>query len=716
MVLTLAPIALASLLAAQGEVKLPLRDYLAMVQRAEELERAQAAAVDSAEPAVAELASQRASIVWENDGAELTTVYEVQIQGAPATGVSLPLTGLALAADIRPRANASLQSVESGLQFVGTVSGRYRVEVRSRAGIETSGGVSRLRLSPFVAPVGDFDLSLPADLVFHCPGAVVAEDVVRDGRRHVRFALPRGSGGTIEVRRSDLMGAEAEALLASAVVVTLVDLRVDGVLRHDIVLYEVSRGRMESHEVTIPDGLEVERLATDEGPTPPLSSGGVIRVDRKTRLEGTGYLVLTSRPTSSEEIPLLPVVPRTAVRARYLAYASSVAAEVAPAPASVWLRVDLADLPREARAAVVSDVVSAWRLEGAESSAAVAALHVSPRPRAQLLGRVVTDRETLTLLTTDGTLVYRDEVEVAPGGATAFRMRLPDGAALWSVRVDDRLVRPVERDGEILIPLSLGAGDGGGQSIEVIAIRKQAVPAKRARLSVELPGITAPVLAHRFRLMLPEGNRYRYVGGDLTPVVAGAAAGAGASLRRIEGGLAIGGTSRAQGMGGTRELWGQVVDATGLPLPGATVTLSSKATGWSATVACDENGGFSFVALPGGSYRLTARLAGFSTSVLERVTPSSGRTAGYSIQLNIAAVAETVTVTAESPRISSLKVLEPKEDTSPLFRNEAESLRNGLVGGVKPIAILIPESGKLLTLTGALPPATVRVEIEVRPR
>ena len=42
--------------------------------------------------------------------------------------------------------------------------------------------------------------------------------------------------------------------------------------------------------------------------------------------------------------------------------------------------------------------------------------------------------------------------------------------------------------------------------------------------------------------------------------------------------------------------------------------------------------------------------------------------------------------------------------------------RPGLVGGVKPLNVAIPESGKVLLLTGVLPPADVDVELEVRAR
>jgi hypothetical protein len=51
---------------------------------------------------------------------------------------------------------------------------------------------------------------------------------------------------------------------------------------------------------------------------------------------------------------------------------------------------------------------------------------------------------------------------------------------------------------------------------------------------------------------------------------------------------------------------------------------------------------------------------------------------------------------------------------SDAFEEMAKGLQNGLVGGVKPLNVAIPESGKVLLLTGVLPPADVGVELEVR--
>jgi hypothetical protein len=54
------------------------------------------------------------------------------------------------------------------------------------------------------------------------------------------------------------------------------------------------------------------------------------------------------------------------------------------------------------------------------------------------------------------------------------------------------------------------------------------------------------------------------------------------------------------------------------------------------------------------------------------------------------------------------------EEAAAGYRNEIDALKQGLVGGVKPIPVKIPESGKALSLAGALPPAHVSVSLEVR--
>ena len=689
----------------QGEVKLPLRDYLALIEKGEAAEQARTDALRRAEPAVADLVSQHCSIAWSEPNAEVITRFEVELRGASTQPVTLPLTGLAWKAAIRPQGSASLQRAPEGLRLVAPDVGRYEVTVWSRASVQESGGVGRMELAPMTASVGEVELSLPEGRLFRLPGAVLAEEKSRDGRRVVRLAPPRGQPVALEIRR-DVQGAEADRLLARAVVVTIVDLGYDGPKRHDFVLYEVSRGEMGSLEVELPPGLELERLATDEGEAPPLLEARRLRVERTTKLQGQGYLALSSRPATLESIALDPIVPRIEVRARYLALASSIAAEVAPQPEASWLRVDLGDLPEAIRESEAgADLVAAWRLD---RDAGPLGLRVTARPAAPLLDTLVRRRESLTLLTPEATLLHRDTLSVRTT-ESAFRLRLPPGSTLWSVRVNDMAVRPVERDGVTFVPLV--SGRKGADTVEVVAVQERQLGSDRMRTRIALPEVAAPVLEHRWRLLLPEGNRYRYLAGDLLP------AAAFEPPREAWARAQAAPVSRVQGIGGVSGIHGRVLDESGALIPGATVGIRHHNTGWSASVTSDGEGNFWFSSIPSGTYQLRCDLPGFVSLEYPSIQVLPGETPSFALTLRVGAVEETITVGSSAP--APLRDVEAEREAAQQaaeFREQASLLKQGLVGGVRPVPVAIPESGKVLSLAGALPPPVVEVELEVKPR
>ncbi|MDE3260433.1 MAG: carboxypeptidase regulatory-like domain-containing protein [Acidobacteriota bacterium] len=94
---------------------------------------------------------------------------------------------------------------------------------------------------------------------------------------------------------------------------------------------------------------------------------------------------------------------------------------------------------------------------------------------------------------------------------------------------------------------------------------------------------------------------------------------------------------------------GAAQDEQGLVLPGVTVTLESDALLGSRVAVTDVDGSFRFQGLPAGSYTMTFELGGFATVVREDITVITGQTFTVNQTLSVAAVAETVTVTGESP-------------------------------------------------------------------
>ena len=96
---------------------------------------------------------------------------------------------------------------------------------------------------------------------------------------------------------------------------------------------------------------------------------------------------------------------------------------------------------------------------------------------------------------------------------------------------------------------------------------------------------------------------------------------------------------------------GVVTDSSGAVLPGVGVTLRQSGARDRKTVT-NEKGEFSFLGIGPGRYEVTCELAGFTTRSMS-VDVAAGATVDLAVQLPVASLAETVTVTAASPRASA---------------------------------------------------------------
>ncbi len=98
---------------------------------------------------------------------------------------------------------------------------------------------------------------------------------------------------------------------------------------------------------------------------------------------------------------------------------------------------------------------------------------------------------------------------------------------------------------------------------------------------------------------------------------------------------------------------GRVLDDQGAAVPGATVTATSLATGFVRTDVSDAEGIYRLNALPVGAYDLVAELQGFTRVEQKGLVVNVGQTIDLNLALRVAQVAETITVTGESPLIST---------------------------------------------------------------
>jgi Carboxypeptidase regulatory-like domain len=100
-------------------------------------------------------------------------------------------------------------------------------------------------------------------------------------------------------------------------------------------------------------------------------------------------------------------------------------------------------------------------------------------------------------------------------------------------------------------------------------------------------------------------------------------------------------------------LVGIVRDDQGGVLPGVTVTASSTSLLSVQSAISEVNGSYQFPSLPSGTYVLRFELQGFQTVARGAIQLDSGQTLTVDVQLPVASVQETVTVTAAAPVIDT---------------------------------------------------------------
>jgi len=111
--------------------------------------------------------------------------------------------------------------------------------------------------------------------------------------------------------------------------------------------------------------------------------------------------------------------------------------------------------------------------------------------------------------------------------------------------------------------------------------------------------------------------------------------------------LSVGGAVSAQEYTGA--IVGRVSDQTGAVLPGATISIDSDVLLASRTAVTSASGSYRFAELPIGTYSVTCEMPSFQTLIYEGIILNAGLTQTINFELGLAGVAETVTVSSESP-------------------------------------------------------------------
>jgi len=143
---------------------------------------------------------------------------------------------------------------------------------------------------------------------------------------------------------------------------------------------------------------------------------------------------------------------------------------------------------------------------------------------------------------------------------------------------------------------------------------------------------------------------------------------------------ALGATVGAQSQITTAVIEGIVSDTSGGVLPGVDVELRNVETNLTRSVVTDRDGRYVALQLPTGRYTLTFKLTGFATLIQENVPATVGEAVRVNASLKLSGVAETVTVTGQSPTVQTTRTAASSTldqttiETTPILGRKFEDL------------------------------------------
>jgi hypothetical protein len=109
----------------------------------------------------------------------------------------------------------------------------------------------------------------------------------------------------------------------------------------------------------------------------------------------------------------------------------------------------------------------------------------------------------------------------------------------------------------------------------------------------------------------------------------------------------------AQGGGGRSDITGTVFDQGKAILPGVTITATNEATGQVRTTVTSGDGRFAIPTVLPGTYMIKAELSGFQPTTQQGLVVAVGQEVKLTLTMQLAGVAEAVTVTAEAPLVEA---------------------------------------------------------------
>jgi hypothetical protein len=323
-------------------------------------------------------------------------------------------------------------------------------------------------------------------------------------------------------------------------------------------------------------------------------------------------------------------------------------------------------------------------------------------PDSSVLAAVAESAEVTTLVTSEGKSLTEVKLIVKNQAQPFLKVTLPPGASILSANVADERVKPVQGpDGNRVPLLRPGFRPTGSYTVSFVFMHSGAPFAKKGGAELTLPNMDIPISLLNWEVFLPEQYKVKDFGGDVI-----AANRVPVPFREEEYAMRRDGSrdQEARIMAFPGQMGGYVSDPSGAVIQNAQITITSS-NGSTRTATTDSSGRFIVGGMTSGSFKAKVEMPGFKTSIFS-LNYDAHQPSMYSFPLGVAAMSETVEVSAQAAQVQSM----PSVDLAVNGRNftQIQQMAPGVaqnaasanvinlqkrVAGVLPVAIDVPRAG-----------------------
>jgi hypothetical protein len=530
------------------------------------------------------------------------------------------------------------------------------------------------------------------------PGLVLRR-TSSNGLTTVEATLEPGSPTQVSWSTRDTAQGSPSAARLLADVKTLVTIGDADLRLVTLIDLTIVQGEPASIEVTIPAGYEVAGVSGASLERHEERPGLLVLFVSTPSQRRHQFLLSLERSNSGGSFKLetgLPALPSAQRETGEIAVEGVGTLEISVPETAGLRRMDVREVDPALTSAARQALLVAFRYQRGAAGVPMLALGVTRFADAAVLAAVAERAIATTLVTSEGRTLTEVSLWVRNRAQPFIKVALPHGASMLSVEVAGAPAKPVAgKDGTRVPLLRPGFRSDGAYAVSFVYVHNGSPFDKKGNMQMTLPKMDLPISVVEWELFVPDRYRAdRFAGNAL------AASLVGPINEETEGGEGRRIDELIPASNG--QIVGRVVDASGAPIPGATVTASGS--GRTRSAISDERGRFVISDVPSGPVTVTGELTGFRAARRTFVFDQRPRQAD--LMLQVGALEETVTVTAEAPLINmrssemgqTIRMNEAKQTPGDIAQRadvpsaNVQSLQRR-AAGVLPIRIEVPRAG-----------------------